>query len=204
MTTAPKRPWYWWLAPVLGAVVLFTGAGGLLARAVYQGADQSGGSGNPGSLPTVLPASSSAVPAAQEPGPSTVRMTDDAANYPLGSEVRNLLQTYFDSINGGRYDEWLSVVSSARQEGEPRQVWRDDYRTTRDGAIVVYRIEQAPEGGLRVLLAFTSVQTVANAPPDLPSPCIHWQVVYPLTMELGSWKLDVGITSANPQRQPCQ
>ncbi|HWE87840.1 MAG TPA: hypothetical protein VG317_00085 [Pseudonocardiaceae bacterium] len=200
MTTAPQRPRYWWLAPVLGGVVLFTGAAGLVARAVYQGGDGSAGSG---ALPMVLPSAATSVPASEEPGSPTVRLTDDAANYPLGGEVRTLLQTYFDSINSKSYDEWRSVVTDARQQGEPRSVWRADYRTTTDGSIDVYRIEQAPQGGLRVLLTFTSEQDVANAPPDLPSPCIHWQVVYPLTVENGAWKLDVGISSASPQRQRC-
>ncbi len=117
--------------------------------------------------------------------------------------VRDLLQHYFDAINSKSYDDWTQVVTSSRLHTTSRSEWSDDYRTTRDGSIVVYRIESAGTGQLVVLLRFVSVQDPSDAPPDFPYRCIRWHVVFPLAVEHGQWRLDAGETGATPQHQSC-
>ena len=198
---AHDRPRYWWLAPVLAAVMLFTGLGGFAAHMIYHGG-RSFGDAN--AQPSETPSPSSSATRAEGAGPSEVALTADAENYPLGPAVRKLLQNYFNAINDKNFSQWVSVVTANRQRQTSRSAWLQDYRSTTDGNIVVYRIEQAPDNGLRVLLDFTSTQDVSDAPKDLPSGCIQWQVVYPLAYENGAWKLDFAVSSASPQRQVCQ
>ncbi|MGQ0841988.1 hypothetical protein [Actinokineospora sp.] len=185
-----------WLLPVVLVAVAVTATGGLVAREFYADA------GLAAAPPAILP-SESTLPVADQPGPRDVRATRDATQHPLYETVRQLLQTYFDAINGKNYDRWQTTVTAGRIKDMPEQNWRAAYRSTQDGSVVVYRIETGPATSARVLLTFISNQDVVDAPLELPAECIRWRVVFPLTVEDDVWKLDAGATGASPQHEAC-
>jgi len=127
----------------------------------------------------------------------------DASAHPLYETMRGLLQTYFNAINGRRYELWRTVVSTRRAKLQPEKDWLAAYHSTHDGSIVVYRIESSPTGTAKILLTFTSVQNPADAPLELPEKCIHWKIVFPVDLEDGAWKLDSGPASSVPQHEKC-
>jgi len=88
---------------------------------------------------------------------------------------------------------------------QTRQGFLDGYKTTHDGSIYVYRVDSAPNNGVRVLLSFTSVQALSDAPQNFPHMCIHWQVVVPLAWDVKAkqYEVDAGITGSSPQKQAC-
>jgi hypothetical protein len=175
--------------------MLAAAVGGMLARQVYAEPD-------PGSPAAVVPGPT-AVPPREQPGDTTVRPTQEAAAHPLYEPIRHALQTHFDAINARDYARWRTVVSERRVVNAPEPVWREDYRSTRDGSIAIWRIESGPANRARVLLSFTSTQDPADAPIELPEACINWWVVWPFVVEKGAWKVDAGLTNSAPQHKKC-
>lgn len=190
----PDRPRQLWLLPVLLITVIATAVGALFARTWY--ADTT-----PDTPPAVLPTTS--VPQDEQPGTRDVNGTPDATAHPLYQTVRVLLQRYFDAINDKDYAAWQRTVISERVQRQPEQKWRNDYRTTRDGSVVIFRVELGEDDTARVLMTFTSVQDPADAPQELPAACIRWNVVFPLVREDDGWKLDSSPASASPQHERC-
>lgn len=184
-----RQPWLW--PAVLTALALAV-AVGLLTRGAYQQQPRA----------TSHPVSMAPLPTAVT-GATTVRMSADAAAHPYGDSVRQVLQTYFDAINAKQYDQWVGVVTAERAQDKPRNQWQRDYQTTQDSDMSVYRIERAGDGALRVLLTFISHQDRKAAPADFQHSCVRWRVVFPMTMDNGSWKLDAGQTGASPQHAAC-
>jgi hypothetical protein len=187
-----------WLIPVLIVVVSLTVGGGLLAREFYQ-APRTGyrtQATSPSPRPTSLAPH-------QQPGSARVRLSADAAAHPRAEPVRKLLQAYFNAINTRDYNLWSTTVVTARIKAQPRQEWLSNYGTTKDGSIVVYRIDAAPEKRLTVLLGFTSTQAIADAPPELPRRCIRWHLALPLVREYGGWKVANLPAGTTPQRSAC-
>jgi hypothetical protein len=185
--------------PVAGFVAVLTLVGGLAARNFYR---------QPSTSAPVVTApriTTSLAPSSAGSLPSTVRITGDAAAFQLSgpTPLLTLLQSYFDSINNLNYEEWVSVVTTNLQQEHPEEQWRKSYHTSEDGNVVVYRVDEAPQGGLRVLLTFTSKQNSTDAPPSLPVGCINWQVVWSLTQEHGSWKIDTTTAGRTPQMEQC-
>lgn len=176
-------------------VVAVTVAGGVLARDFYQRE-------SPPQAVVELPATKALKPS-EQPGLDTVQMTPDAAQHPYTATVRRLLQAYFDGINGRSYERWRISVSAARVKDMPEAKWRNDYQTTRNGSILVRRIESAPDGTLRILLSFTSTQKVADAPTELPSGCIRWDLMWPLAYELGEWRIAAVPPGTVPEFRRC-
>lgn len=183
-----------WLLPVVLVVMIATAVGALAARQLYATPTDS-------SPAAVLPSEHRLAPD-EQPGDRTVAGTIEATAHPLYDTVRQVLQTFFDAINDKRYDQWRTAVS--RNLGNITEgQWRADYRSTKDGSIVVRRIETGPANTARVLLSFTSVQDPENSPGELGAPCIHWRLVLPFTVENGTWKVDTGLTNAAPQHEAC-
>ncbi|HVW41861.1 MAG TPA: hypothetical protein VHC18_10990 [Amycolatopsis sp.] len=193
---APIPP-HRWLIPVLVVVVSLIVGGGLVARELYRAPDQ--GLGTMLALP-----SSTARPLAQQPGPGTVELTPDAALHPEHEVVQQLLQTYFDAINSLDYEKWKTTVTKTRIQAKPRPDWLKDYASTKDGSILVYRIDGVSAQDLRVLVGFTSVQDPAKAPDEVPgATCVQWRLVLPLTQESGHWKVDTMAGYTTPEVRPC-
>ena len=184
-----------WLLPVLLITVIATVLGALVARDLYAPAAPT--------PPPVVATSPSPGPAAARPGPAAVNGTADAVAHPLFLRLQPVLQIYFDAVNAKDYGRWSSVVTEERRENQPEQTWRDEYRTTQDGSIVMHRIEARGDGDARVLLTFTSTQDVSDAPKELPQPCIHWNVVWAFSVEGREWKLAASPSSATPQHEAC-
>lgn len=153
----------------------------------------------------VATGTSSTVPSGAEPGPEAVSVTPDVLRDPVHADVQRVLQNYFDAINNRRYDQWRSAVTATMASQKTRQSFLDGYESTRDGSILVYRVDRAVDGGLRVLLTFHSTQAPADAPAGHRSACLAWQVVWPLTRDDhdGEWKVDVGLSDTSPQISPC-
>lgn len=172
-----------WLVPVLIVVVSLSVSGGFLARELYQQRSA------PPSTP-LTPPTSTAFAADEQPGSRLVRLTPDAASHPYNEPVRSLLQAYFDGINLRNYERWKSAVTSEFALNKNEPTFLEDYRSTKDGGILVYRIETAPNGRLRVLLRFTSTQDPEDAPDG--EPCVHWRISLPLQLENGQWKIAYG------------
>jgi hypothetical protein len=180
---------------VLLITVIATALGALVARGVY--------TDPPPVPPPVVQPSPSAVPPEDQPGPADVQGTADATAHPLYRTLQPLLQTYFDAINEKDYARWTGTVTDERRAQQSEDKWRADYRTTRDGSIVIYRIEARGDGAARVLVQFTSTQVAEDAPPELPAACIHWNVVWAVAMDGGQWKLAAGTSSATPKHEEC-
>jgi hypothetical protein len=191
----PDRPRQLWLLPVLLITVIATAVGGLLARTVYE--DPSPSTPDP-----VVPSSTS-LPPGDQPGSKVVEGTPDATVHPLYQSVHELLQRHFDAINARDYPAWQGTVTSERVERQPEEKWRKDYRSTRDGSIVIFRIEQGDEDTAQVLMTFTSVQDLVDAPRELQEGCIRWSVVFELALTGDGWKLDASPASAAPQHERC-
>jgi hypothetical protein len=183
------------LLPVLLITVIATAVGGLFARMWY---DEPASA----SPPAVIP-SSSAVPQDDQPGSGVVKATPDATGHPMYDTVRELLQRYFDAINTKDYAAWQDTVIPERVARQPEDKWLADYRTTRDGNIVIYRIEVAEDDSVRALMTFTSTQDPNDAPQELPEACINWNVVFPLIQQDGAWRIDSSPASASPQHEAC-
>lgn len=175
--------------------VIATALGALVARSVY--AEQ------PPATPTAILPSSESVPPDEQPGPVDVQGTTDATSHPLYNTLRPLLQRYFEAINAKDYAAWATTVTSDRRETQPEERWQSDYRSTRDGSIIIYRIEASGDGTARVLLHFTSTQDPDDAPPEFKVPCIQWNVVWSFAREKSEWKLASGSTSATPRHEAC-
>lgn len=191
----PNRPRQLWLLPALLITVIATAVGGLVAREFYEDP-------GPAQPPAVIPSQTSVAPS-EQPGPKTVSGTPDATDHPLYQPVRDLMQSYFDSINAKDYSAWLGTVTARRAELQPEQGWQDAYRTTEDGSAVIYRIDMTEDDTARVLLTFISVQDPNDAPKELPSRCIRWSVVFPLAIEGDGWKLDRTPATLSPQHERC-
>ncbi|GAA5170092.1 hypothetical protein [Amycolatopsis dongchuanensis] len=186
-----------WLLPVLVVVVSLMVGGGLLAREVYR---------LPESTPDAVIAlpSSTARPAAEQPGPGTVELTPDAAAHPQHAVISQLLQTYFDAINSRDYDQWKTTVTRARIQAKPRASWLEDYDSTKDGSILVYRIDAVTATDLRVLVGFTSIQDPTAAPAELPdATCVHWKLGLPVALEQGHWRVDAVAGYTTPEMSRC-
>jgi hypothetical protein len=183
------------LVPILLAVLAVALGGGVAARELYRPESRDAVGKTVSSPPTVSPE--------EQPGPPVVQLTPDAMRHPRSGTVRRLLQTHFDAINGRNYARWKTTVTSDRIRDKTRDSWLADYRTTRDGSIVIQRIERASERRLAVLVAFTSTQDVADAPPQLPAQCIRWRLRLPVTMENGQWKIDTVPVGTAPEHDRC-
>ncbi|MFD9704411.1 hypothetical protein [Lentzea sp. NPDC059081] len=182
-----------WLVP---AVVVITGAAvaaGMVGRTVYSRPAEAKGA-------PVVPSSS----VGPLPGSAEVRLSPDSFTHPDRTSVQRVLQGYFDSINARDFAAWRSVVSARRVSVTPEAGWVAAYDTTRDGGVVVQRVESDVVGRrLRVLISFVSTQDVAKAPPLLPEACIRWRVVYVLVWEGGALKVDDAPESRVPQMARC-
>ncbi|GLZ39540.1 hypothetical protein [Actinokineospora sp. NBRC 105648] len=194
---APAQERQRWLLPVIMVAVVIAAAAAMVARELYPARTRA-----PEAAPPILP-SESTLPESARPGPRDVRATQDATQHPLYETVRQLLQTYFDAINGKSYARWKTTVTESRIKDMPEDTWRASYRTTQDGTIVVYRIETGPQNNARVLLTFVSKQDTADAPLELPADCIRWSVIFPLAVAQGEWRIDSGPTGASPQHEAC-
>jgi len=117
--------------------------------------------------------------------------------------VQALLQRHFDSINDRDYKSWIQTVTADRVRKIPESRWTGDYESTEDGSIVVQRIEATSSERLRAMITFVSVQDVAKAPAELPERCIRWRVIYPLQVEEGNLRVDVGPENAASQFERC-
>ncbi|EMD27790.1 hypothetical protein C791_1686 [Amycolatopsis azurea DSM 43854] len=181
---------------MLVVVISLTVGVGLLARDLYLRPEAAP------TTPLVSDSPTSVAPGAQ-PGSRAVEVTPDVFAHPQYQSVRQVLQGYFDSINDRDYPKWTSVVSRDRAKTKTSAEWKKDYQSTRDGSILVYRIEPGAPSTLRVLVAFTSVQDVEDAPVYLPEGCIRWRLVLPLRLESGSWRVDTTDGGTNPEHERC-
>jgi len=186
-----------WLVPVVIGVVSLAVAGGLIAREFYQEREPVRAQ-----APVAVPSSTSLAPS-EQPGPAEVKLTPDAARHPYGETVRALLEAYTTGINERNYERWKSAVSQERIAVQPKHVWLQNYRSTRNGSILLHRIETAPDGSLRILFSFTSTQDPEDAPPTLPVDCIRWRLMLPVTQENGQWKIAKVVAGTMPETQRC-
>ncbi|MEV6241316.1 hypothetical protein [Lentzea sp. NPDC051838] len=185
-----------WLVP---AVVVITGAAvaaGMVGRTLYSRPAEV--QGDP-----VVPASTSVSGEALS-GVGQVRLSNDSFTHPDRTAVQSVLQKFFDSINAGDFAAWRTVVSARRVSQAVESTWAAAYETTRDGGMVVQRIESDVVGRrLRVLISFVSTQDVAKAPVALPEPCIRWRVVYVMVWEGRELKVDEAPENRTPQMEKC-
>lgn len=184
---------------MLGAAVVAVG-GGVAAREFYKPKPVDQLASVP---PVVSTAPSTTVPAEAQPGPRHVMATQDVVNHPQFPEIGSMLQDHFDSINAKDYGKWRGTVTRQRAATAPEQAWKSEYKSTRDGSILIWRIDTAPDRKLRALVSFTSTQAIEDAPQELPKACIRWHVVMPLSREDNRWRVDVGPESVAPRHDEC-
>jgi hypothetical protein len=172
----------WWPLPLL--IVLVIGAGAAAGYGLRELAAQT--SGGQGGAPTAQSIITTTAPG-NEPGPRAVELVPDVKADPRGADVKALLQRHFDAINNGDYEAWQATVTRQRAAGFPKQRWLDQYRTTKDGTILVHRIEPTTTGSV-VLISFTSTQDRTMAP-DQQSACLRWRVGYLVVRERDQLRL---------------
>ncbi|MFD7653334.1 hypothetical protein ACFV4N_05080 [Actinosynnema sp. NPDC059797] len=187
------------LLPLVLVVVAATAGAGVLARDVYR--RPAPAQGDQIAVPST--GSSASVPRDEQPGGGVVQLSIDASMHPDGPRVREVLQQFFDAINSLDYDLWTTTVTARRVNETPRSRWLSDYESSRDGTILVHRVESVDPDRLRVLMTFTSTQDVAKAPAELQADCIHWRVVYPLQAEDGALRVDLGTEGSTSQFTAC-
>lgn len=183
MTTVSRsRPSWRWLLAAVVVVVTAGAAAGLVVREVYA---------NPGKIPAT-PAVVPLTPISPSPGvgSSDVQALPGAMTHPDAGRVLDLLRRQFDGINTLNYPMWSSTVTADKVQEKPRAQFLLDFGSTKDSHVVVHRIDPGQNGGLRVLVSFTSTQAVAKAPPDFRYPCIRWSMIFPVIDEDGELKVD--------------
>jgi hypothetical protein len=196
--TIQRAPRLW--VALLGIAVL-TAAAAFAGREFYRPRPEAATQTVTVTTGNSTPPSSTSKPA--PPGSPEVRATPDGAEHPLYPQVRQMLQDYFDGINKKNYAQWRSSVTKARAQDMSESKFKSDFASTKDGSIVVYRIETAPQQTLRVLVSFTSVQNAADAPPELPKECIDWHFVLPVSKEDNKWRIDIGDGTSSPRHEEC-
>ncbi|HEX2264318.1 MAG TPA: hypothetical protein VHH52_11290, partial [Pseudonocardiaceae bacterium] len=184
----------WALCAATVAVLVAAAGAGLLVRQLQPTASADGAASIAHNAPPRAPAPG--------PGPTTVALVEDVAVHPDAERVRRVLQRYFDAINAGDYKLWRSTVTPQHARDTGEAAWRDQYRSTLDGSIVLHRLEPRAGGGLVALLSFTSLQDPADAPPDMPVRCLRWWVSYPLIGDAGELRLSPSSPSTS-LRVPC-
>lgn len=177
-------------------VLSLTIGGGLLLREVYRPISIA----QPSTVPSVVP--SNPMAPEDEPGAAAVASTPDGADHPQAAGVVALLQGYFDAINARDYPRWVASVSAQRRETKSAAAWLSDYQSTKDGSILLYRIETVTPGQFRVFVGFTSTQDVEDAPADLPVSCIRWRLVLPVVTEATRLRVDV-VLPGTPEHDRC-
>lgn len=178
-----------WVLPVLA--VLVVGAGAVAGLGVRELGTRVVAAAPVTTAPSATPTQG------PPPGPGIVQLSPDAAAHPQADAIRALLQRHFDAINNRDYAAWASTVVGRRSREMPEPKWQADYVSTRDGSILVHRIEPSPDGTI-VLISFTSTQGQAQAPVGLPgSTCTNWWVSYRVVVERGQNRIDAGIRHAS-------
>jgi hypothetical protein len=190
-----SRPW---IGPVIGVVLVLTAVGGLVARSIYQP-----GSNASATPPTAAPPPSTDVPTSGTPGSTKVKMSADAAQSPYGGSILDLLQAYYDAINLGSYPAWVGTATPNLIASLPEPYWDAAYKSTQDTGMYVYRINAAPGNQLRVLITFTSHQSLAKAPSYAKFTCIDWQAILTVTQTKLGWKVDNGTAGGHPITAEC-
>ena len=170
---------------MLVVVLSITVGGGLLARELYRQPDPP-----PATDPVNAPPPSVSVDPNDRPGSDQVKVTPDAANHPQGDAVRTVLQAYFRALNEKNYEAWADTVTDARRSLQTAALWHQGFQSTKDGSILLYRIEPGAQGTLRALVGFTSTQSTNEAPDDFREPCIRWRLVLPMKYEHNSYRID--------------
>ncbi|ASO22276.1 hypothetical protein FHR81_004372 [Actinoalloteichus hoggarensis] len=130
-------------------------------------------------------------------------LSPDVLGHPDEDEIRVLVDTHFEAINGLNYELWATTVVERRVRDLPEQVWMDSYRSTTDGNVLIHRVDPGPEDSLRMVLSFVSLQDPQDAPAEVPADCVYWRVVYPLAIENGRLKLDSGLPNSSIP-SPCK
>jgi len=171
--------------------------GGLVARQFYaQDATA------PGGQAPSEPGSTSSGQGSPPVGDGSVLMLPDADHHPLHDQVQAALQNYVDAINDQDYARWRETVSQRLAVQMPEAKWRDAMSTTRDSDIRVYRINTTTSE-VYAIFTFTSHQSIDRAPPEAPSTCDHWWVVYPMVWRQDSLLIDAGTANLSPQVIAC-
>lgn len=174
-----------WLLPGLALLVVLVGVGaGFGVRQLA--ADPAG---SPAPVTTV----SNPRPSGPPPGPGIVQLSQDAQAHPDADAIRSLLQRHFDAINNKDYAAWASTVVARRSSEMPRSMWQSDYGSTRDGSILVHRVEPSQLGPV-AMVSFTSTQNADKGPSNLNgSRCTRWWVSYRMVIEGGLLRIDAGV-----------
>ncbi len=170
---------------MLVVVLSITVGGGLLAREWYRQPDPP-----PATDPVTAPLPSESVDPNDRPGSDVVKVTADVANHPQNNAVRTVLQAYFRAVNDKNYAAWADTVTDARRARTTMVQWHQDFKSTKDGTILLYRIEPGAQGTLRALVGFTSTQSLDEAPQEFQQPCIRWRLVMPMKFEHNSYRID--------------
>ena len=185
---------------MIGVVLVLTAVGGLVARSIYQPAASA--STPAAAPPPTTNASTSGTPS-PDPTSSQVKLSSDAASSPYGSSVLDLLQAYYNAINGDSYEGWEQTVTANFVQTIPQPNWESGYKSTEDRGMYVYRINSAPGGQLRVLITFTSRQAVSKAPKSAPYSCIDWNSVLTVVNTRDGLRIDNGSAGGYPITTEC-
>ncbi len=127
-----------------------------------------------------------------------VQISQTASVAALSADIDSLLTRHFQAINTGDYAAYAATVTKPLSEAD----FRLAYATTSDTDGLVHQIATDDAGSAQVTLSFISQQSIESAPPDLPSDCIGWTVVW--TIDGPAADLTVGASdSSQTQQEPC-
>lgn len=134
-------------------------------------------------------------------GPPGVVLTPSAAAFPRSAAVRDVLQRWVDARNAHDAAAWAQVVVPGAG-GPDSATFGVRNRTERLGSVTVRRIDPVGGGDLVVPLNYVTTQDPAEAPPDVRSARLCWQVALSVGQERGGDR----ITEPRPGsalRTPC-
>jgi hypothetical protein len=182
------------VALVIGLVLLLV-AGYLLAPGAAKVGRTRVGDTGPVLAGAPLPADGSA-------GSPTVALAGAATTYPRAAEIRDLVQRWVDANNAHDAAAWSAVITQGVGTGLEAGGFGIRNRTQRLGSVTVRRIDPVGGGELVVPLNYVSTQDPGEAPADVRSPRLCWQVAVGVTTA----RTGLRITEPRPGsalRTPC-
>lgn len=123
-------------------------------------------------------------------GAPSVVLTPSAAAYPRSAEIRDLVQRWVDARNAHDAAAWSTVVIPGVGGGPQSATFGVSNRSERLGSVTVRRIDPVGAGNLVVPLNYVTTQDPAEAPADVRSGRLCWQVAVSVTPQRGVDKID--------------
>lgn len=141
-------------------------------------------------------------PADGSVGPTTAGLAASAASFPRSAEIRDLVQRWIDARNAHDPTAIAAVVAPGAGVGLDAGGFGAQSRTERVGSVTIRRIDPVGAGELVLPLNYVTTQDPTEAPADVRSPRLCWQVAVGVSPQRGGLKLTMP-RPGSALRTPC-